>query len=40
MDCTKCKWKHPNTCKACKQDEKQVMRLDEERIVTWYGGKQ
>lgn len=34
-NCTECKWKHPDTCKICKQDEKAV-GLDEERIITWY----
>jgi len=23
MDCSKCKWPHPDTCKVCKQDERQ-----------------
>ncbi len=39
MDCTNCKWRNPNTCKACKQDAK-IKDLDQERIIIWYGGNQ
>ena len=33
MDCERCKWKNPDTCKACKA------RPKEEITKSWYYGR-